>query len=99
MISVDDFRFQLAVGQGLVSPGQPADPPRLGLALAAELGWPVVDLADIRVARETLELVPRAFAVHHRLLPLATMIAAVTLAAKESLRRPADLRVGGGQTH
>jgi type IV pilus assembly protein PilB len=45
---------------------------RVAELLAAEFGMPMApDLANIRITGDTLELVPRAVAVRHRLLPLA----------------------------
>jgi type IV pilus assembly protein PilB len=58
--------LDVLIGQGVLSARSVAE------LLAAEFGMPMApDLANIRITGDTLELVPRAVAARHRLLPLA----------------------------
>ena len=58
--------IEILVQQGVLTRRQIAE------LLAAEFRMPMApDLATIRVTGDTLELVPRALAVRHRLLPVA----------------------------
>jgi general secretion pathway protein E/type IV pilus assembly protein PilB len=58
--------MDILVGQGAI------DARRVAEMLAAEFGMPMApDLENIRITGDTLELIPRAFAVRYRLLPVS----------------------------
>src|SRR3954467_6229448 len=58
--------LDVLIGQGVLSARRVAE------LLAAEFGMPMApDLTNARITGDTLELVPRAVAARHRLLPLA----------------------------
>src|SRR5689334_5435196 len=58
--------LDVLIGQGVLSARKIAE------LLAAEFGMSMApDLANVRITGDTLEMVPRAVAVKHNLLPLA----------------------------
>ncbi|PAW69013.1 MAG: type II secretion system protein E [Opitutia bacterium Tous-C1TDCM] len=58
--------FETLIGQGIL------DPRRVAELLATEFGMPMApDLTNLRISNDTLELVPRAVAARHRLIPIS----------------------------